>query len=505
MQQWYQCPSCGAPVPFGNRFCGNCGQQMNWPTQQQTEPRFQYYCPRCGSPVPFGSRVCQLCGTSLSWPDQQQTQYVLRSQMDNASVSRKSPTKKILKEAGISILGFVLFLSLSVFGVAFLLSQTVLSPGFIVSEVNRLELASLANELIAQKSPEDFPEEIGSAISSTISELEPQLKEELDTAIYSTYDYLLGKRESPELSIVLRSTFLSSDFLVATIDKLDIAPLIKPVIHEQAARWIPQEMAFLSSYIYSSLDELLVNQESWIKEQLKAAADPVADYLVGERQSFNITIPTEPVIDNLREMLFEDASELPLLQLAGLSPELIELTFNTFFNEFSQGIPSSIEIDQSIIGQDVPQQISSSLAEAESTLKQMRGYISYFQPGYILLIFFILLLIAGIALLYREIKGATRTLGIIFLISGIAEISTLIVVRNIMSEQLGHLAYDTPLQLQLWLQQFLNNFFAPWQILSIGFIVAGIVLMVISFVYKSPQRQNELNTQNIPSNSMTNV
>jgi hypothetical protein len=38
MQQWYQCPRCGATVPFGERFCGNCGTQLNWPAQQQPQP-----------------------------------------------------------------------------------------------------------------------------------------------------------------------------------------------------------------------------------------------------------------------------------------------------------------------------------------------------------------------------------------------------------------------------------------------------------------------------------
>lgn len=37
MQQWYQCPNCGAPVAFGVRFCGNCRTQLNWPAQQQRE------------------------------------------------------------------------------------------------------------------------------------------------------------------------------------------------------------------------------------------------------------------------------------------------------------------------------------------------------------------------------------------------------------------------------------------------------------------------------------
>ena len=38
MQQWYQCPRCGAQVAFGARFCTNCGTQLNWSTQQQTQP-----------------------------------------------------------------------------------------------------------------------------------------------------------------------------------------------------------------------------------------------------------------------------------------------------------------------------------------------------------------------------------------------------------------------------------------------------------------------------------
>ena len=45
MQQWYQCPKCGAPVAFGVKFCGNCRTQLNWPTQQQQPPP-QYQPPQ---------------------------------------------------------------------------------------------------------------------------------------------------------------------------------------------------------------------------------------------------------------------------------------------------------------------------------------------------------------------------------------------------------------------------------------------------------------------------
>jgi hypothetical protein len=41
MHQQYQCSNCGAPVAFGMRFCGRCGVQLNWPTQQQPPPSYQ--------------------------------------------------------------------------------------------------------------------------------------------------------------------------------------------------------------------------------------------------------------------------------------------------------------------------------------------------------------------------------------------------------------------------------------------------------------------------------
>lgn len=38
MSQQFSCPSCGLPVAFGSRFCGNCGTELNWPTQQPQPP-----------------------------------------------------------------------------------------------------------------------------------------------------------------------------------------------------------------------------------------------------------------------------------------------------------------------------------------------------------------------------------------------------------------------------------------------------------------------------------
>ncbi len=44
MQQWYKCPNCGGQEASGINFCGNCGTQLSWTTEQQPPlpPASQY-------------------------------------------------------------------------------------------------------------------------------------------------------------------------------------------------------------------------------------------------------------------------------------------------------------------------------------------------------------------------------------------------------------------------------------------------------------------------------
>jgi|GEM_PF-1783962 len=49
------CPSCGAPVAAGAKFCGSCGAKM------VTAP----VCPACGAEVAPGAKFCGSCGTAL--------------------------------------------------------------------------------------------------------------------------------------------------------------------------------------------------------------------------------------------------------------------------------------------------------------------------------------------------------------------------------------------------------------------------------------------------------
>lgn len=53
------CPSCGAPVTPGLRFCGNCGTPF---ATQAPAPPAGAVCPTCGGPMAPGARFCGECG-----------------------------------------------------------------------------------------------------------------------------------------------------------------------------------------------------------------------------------------------------------------------------------------------------------------------------------------------------------------------------------------------------------------------------------------------------------
>lgn len=289
---------------------------------------------------------------------------------------------KFLKGLALAILGFLLFLSLSVFGLALTLNQTILNPGFIASEVNKLDISSLAGELLIEQIPQAGEEFMAEAVNDTIADLEPWIKEQASTVIYSGYDYLEGRSQSLSLAISL---------------------------------------------------------------------EPMKDSLRG----------------NLREAMLQS---LPP-ELAGLPPAEIEQYFNEFYQQIDEGIPSTFELDEALLGADV-------LAQLELA----RQGIGYFHIAFNALIGLILLLILLIILTHRQVRGSTRGLGTTFLTCGVLSYAGAFVAKNIAGTQLTQL--DMPAYLQAWMPQLVKDTLAPLEMYSIGLAAAGVVLLIVSFVYK---------------------
>jgi len=398
-----------------------------------------------------------------------------------------------LKIAGLIILSFILFISLIAFGLAFSLNRTALNPDYVTAEGDKLEVATLAGEAMSQALQGELSEEALGSLTETITTLEPRLKDELNTIVYSVYEYLHGKRENLELANLLHLTLLSSDFIVAVIDAMDgpqLARIFLGDFEEEIAQGFQLSEEALP-HLVDGLEELLTDLEPWIKEQVGYAAGPIADYLAGEVESFSVTISLESLIDGLRGVLLGVFLDFPPDELEGLPPEELEQAFDASWDEFAEEmLPTPFQIDETVIGEYAPLEIASFTSGAETDLSQVREYVGYVRLAYILGIVVSALLIAGIVLIYRNVKWSTRTLGIVFLASGLVVLAVALIGKSVGGEQMLWAMLTAPLQLpvlQVWSWWVLVDLLAPLQWLGIGFIAGGVALLVASFVYKPSQ------------------
>jgi len=265
------------------------------------------------------------------------------------------------------------------------------------------------------------------------------------------------------LTFTLNNTILNPDFITSELDSLDISSL--------AEEFLGEEVSSQGEFILDYLDDVIADFEPWIKEQANAVIEPSYDYFLGESESLSVVISLESVKESLEATLKEAILQSPPPELAGLSPSEIEQHFDEVYQEISQQIPSTFELSQSSLSPEVL-----------ATLEQVRQYIGYVQLAYTALIGLILLLIAGIILINRQITKTARSIGITFLTCGGFGYGGIFAAKHFAPQQLSQ--FQIPSSLQAWIPQLLDDILAPLEMFSIGLLMCGIALTVVSFVYK---------------------
>lgn len=229
------------------------------------------------------------------------------------------------------------------------------------------------------------------------------------------------------------------------------------------------------------LDDVATELEPWLKEQASNAIGPIYSYILGQSQSLELRISLEPIKESLENTLRQAFLEAPPAELAGLSEAELEQAFGRLYAEFATEIPSALVFDP--LDPEIPAQVAQALAEAETTLEETREYISIFQTVYGILFGLILLLIAGIILITRQVRGSSRILGITFLAYGtLVLVASLIAVNAVRTQVVQQ--PDIPASIQAWLSGLLSSAISPLQILCIVLIAAAVALLTVSFVYK---------------------
>ena len=394
---------------------------------------------------------------------------------------------KALKVSAAVFLSFILFLFLVIFSLAFTLKMTVANASFVTSQVNDFPVSSLMQGAEVQKMIAKTPEladnpELVTYIKDFIAEYEPEIKERIGDAIYDVYDYLLGKSQNLNLAATLGETILDPELTIGLIDGLDMASLLEEFLSDL----IPVEEGSEVFPIGLYLDDVISELEPWIKEQARIVVPPVYDYVLGKSQGLNLVIQLELTKQSLEDTLKEAFLKSPPPELAGLSSDKLEQEFNIRYEEFSDQIPATLTLDESLLNEIRPE-VSQALGEAEKALGEARGYVGYFQLGFGLLIGFILLLVLGIVLIYRDVKSSARTLGITFLIYGVFGLAGVFIARGLSQAPIAQL--DVPQSLKPWLGQLVGSSLTPLMVFAIVLMVAGAVLLATSFIYKPRQQE----------------
>ena len=350
------------------------------------------------------------------------------------------------------ILSFLLLVSLSLFGISLMLYFSVLNPDFVTHQVEEADISQLASDFVDENYIEEIPEDMlffKDVVYEVIEDHEPWLKEQFSDAVHTGYDYMLGNTSVLDIRIPL--------------EELKRSVKDSTWIHfmEMLPEWIADTgEEGLRKLIYDNIHEFV--------------EDIPSGYLPDEYQSL-----TESQLQGYVDLYFDDIADqivdgrLP----PSLESEIEDILlpyFNQYYDEIAEDIPSEFVINESEIDDE----------DAWEIIEDVRRNIGYFRAGFYGLIGLIVLLIAAIVLVHRNLKDSTRTIGITFLVYGVTEFVIVILARTLVPD---HIPFeDIPSSMQDLILDTYTSVLAPLQWFSLGILIVGILLFVSSFFFKRP-------------------
>jgi hypothetical protein len=350
-----------------------------------------------------------------------------------------------LKGLVTGILSLILFLTLTVFSIAFMLHGTVLSPDFVSSQVDKIEISKIARDIAEKQIGKELPQ--GAAFLKdvayeVITEQEAWIKEQLHQAIDTGYDFFLGK----------------SDTLIITVSLVDLKKNLN--------------------------DSLWQTSMDYLQKQLDGKSDTeISRYLQDIiRQIPNDVLPTELAIlpidvrnAAIEQYLREFAGQISLVNLSPLITNQLQNVVKGYFDQyladFVKDVPDAYTIDESSIG-----------SNAMDAFTQVRKGIGYFQTYYYWLIGLMIVLAALILLVNMNIRVTARSLGINLCLFGSLDLLGVILTMTLSPMKYISNSLDIPASLNSWIDGLSKDIASVALPLSIGILVVGVALLVVSFI-----------------------
>jgi hypothetical protein len=377
------------------------------------------------------------------------------------------------------------------------LGKSVMTSQFVSDLLDQIDLSNLLDQVMKEQavSGTNQMDAFSSALVAVVDQSESLIKQELVDASDPIFKYLLMQNSSIDLRSTLRQTILSDTTVNTMLNNFDYTMMTKNILTQYLGQQLPQGINLSSDQI----DRVVTVLKPSVKTALTNASGSFADYLTGAKSRFSIIISLQPAVPTMKTVIKEAyLAQLPA-NLQGLSQTQINSAFEQYYTDFAKTIPSDYEVNSSDLGispntnltkaitnaQNNLTQARNNLDEAsrnfEDNLQQIRTYVGYFRLGFACLIALIILLIAGIILIYRNVKDCCRNLGIVFFIYGLGAFAVVVAAKFIAAAQIAKA--DIPQAMSKIPGILLNDVLSPLQIFSLVCLIGGLIAIIISFIY----------------------
>jgi len=358
-----------------------------------------------------------------------------------------------LKSLGTFICSFLFFLALTIFSIAFMLHSTILSSDFVTKQVNRIDISSIARDVAEKQIGSELPEQakvLKDVAYDVIAKQEPWIKEQLDNAINTGYDFFLGKSSTLKITVPLAE-------LKASL-KNDLWNALPEYLQEQLSGKSDTEIQrYLQDFIQQIPGDVLPPELAALPEELQQTA--IEQYL--------------------RELAGLKLTEAIPAEISGQFENLMKQYFDQYYAEFTNDIPDSFIVDEAKIGPNTM-----------DSLLMVRKYIGYFQTGYYWVVIFMVLMAGLIFVINYNVKVTARTLGIDLLVFGILDVGGGIISKNLSPIKLIPNISQIPVSVQNIIDNLYKDITSIALNFGIGVLAAGIVLLVVSFIVKRKEAKD---------------
>lgn len=278
---------------------------------------------------------------------------------------------------------------------------------------------------------------------------------------------------------VMNQTVLQPEFVVSHINKLDLPAFTNEFLKTAPLTDnVPGTQIPVSDVVTRTVKDL----QPWIKEQAAAVVRSGYDYLYGKSQDINVSIPLSPITQSVKDSIVRAAPDWPLpAELAQLPPGQVQAYVKEYAEKYSQdfvsqmGLPTRLEINKSVIRSAVG-------VEVWARVEQVRLAFSYFGLVFYGLIGLMLLAMLLIFVIERNVKQTARTLGVGLATVGAIDFAVAFVATKFNFFDIEQVSL--PQTIEDWLWQLTNAVAAPVISVSIGVLAAGVILIILSILYR---------------------